>query len=50
MPPTVSIAAKKKVDAESIKEQQRTEYLNFQKEIFSWLLKRKMKCQDWLMV
>jgi len=25
MPPTVSIAAKKKVDAESIKEQQRTE-------------------------
>jgi hypothetical protein len=34
MPPTVSIAAKKKVDAESIKEQQRTEYLNFRKSFF----------------
>lgn len=45
MPPTVSIAAKRKVDAEAIKEQQKTESLNFQKEIYSWLLKRKMKGQ-----
>ena len=45
MPPTVSIGAKKKVDVESTKEQQRTESLNFEKEMFSWLLKRKMKGQ-----
>lgn len=43
VPPTVSIAANKKTDAEAIKEQQRTESLNFQKEIFSWMLKRKMQ-------
>lgn len=43
IPPTVSIAARKKVDAEAIKEQQRTESLNFQKEMYSWLLKRKMQ-------
>jgi hypothetical protein len=43
IPPTVSIAASKKVDAESIKEQQKTESLNFQKEMFSWMLKRKMQ-------
>jgi len=43
IPPTVSIAAGKKTDAEAIKEQQRTESLNFQKEIFSWMLKRKMQ-------
>lgn len=43
VPPTVSIAAGKKTDAEAIKEQQRTESLNFQKEIFSWMLKRKMQ-------
>lgn len=41
--PVVSIAANKKVDAESMKEQQRTEAYNFQKEIYSWLLKRKMQ-------
>ena len=35
----------RKVDAEAIKEQQKTESLNFQKEIYSWLLKRKMKGQ-----
>src|SRR5690606_23158835 len=32
---------KKNVDAESLKEQQRTEAINFQKEMYSWLLKRK---------
>lgn len=43
LPPSVSIAANKKVDAEAIKEQQRTESLNFQKEMYSWMLKRKMQ-------
>jgi len=43
VPPSVSIAARKKVDAEALKEQQRTESLNFQNEIYSWLLKRKMQ-------
>ena len=43
LPPTVSIAAKKKADPESIKEQQKTESLNFQNEMYSWMLKRKMK-------
>jgi hypothetical protein len=43
LPPNVSIAARKKVDAEALKEQQKTESLNFQKEIYAWLLKRKMQ-------
>ena len=43
VPPTVSIAANKKVDAESLKEQQKTESLNFQKEMYAWMLKRKMQ-------
>lgn len=43
LPPTVSIAASKKVDAEAIKQQQKTESLNFQKEIYAWMLKRKMQ-------
>jgi hypothetical protein len=43
IPPTVSIAANKKVSAESLKEQQKTESINFQKEMYSWLLKRKMQ-------
>ena len=42
-PPKVSIAATKKIDAESLKEQQKTESTNFQKEMYSWLLKRKMQ-------
>lgn len=41
LPPLVAISAKKNVDAESLKEQQRTEAINFQKEMYSWLLKRK---------
>jgi hypothetical protein len=45
LPPTVSIAAKRKTDAEAIKEQQKTESLNFQKEMYAWLLKRQMKGQ-----
>lgn len=43
IPPTISIAARKKVNAEAIIEQQKTESLNFQKEIYSWMLKRKMQ-------
>ncbi|QQS28827.1 MAG: hypothetical protein IPM47_18600 [Sphingobacteriales bacterium] len=43
VPPTVSIAANKKVDGEAMKEQQKTESLNFQKEMHSWLLRRKMQ-------
>lgn len=43
IPPTVSIAASKKVDAGSLIEQQKTESINFQKEMYSWMLKRKMQ-------
>lgn len=43
LPPKVSIAANKKIDAEAMKEQQRTESVNFQKEMYSWMLKRKMQ-------
>lgn len=43
IPPSVSIAANKKIDAESMKEQQKTESVNFQKEMYSWMLKRKMQ-------
>ena len=43
IPPTVSIAANKKINAESMKEQQRTESINFQNEMYSWMLKRKMQ-------
>lgn len=43
LPPTVSIAASKKVDAEALKEQQKTESINFQEEMYSWMLKRKMQ-------
>jgi PBP1b-binding outer membrane lipoprotein LpoB len=43
IPPTVSIAAKKKFDAEAMKEQAKTESINFQNEMYSWMLKRKMQ-------
>jgi hypothetical protein len=43
LPPVVSIAANKKITAEAMKEQQKTESLNFQKEMYAWLLKRKMQ-------
>jgi hypothetical protein len=42
-PPNVSIAARKKVDGAAIIEQQRTESVNFQREMYSWMLKRKMQ-------
>ena len=43
IPPTVSITAKKNMNAEAMKEQQKTESINFQKEIYSWMLQRKMQ-------
>jgi len=43
IPPSVSIAASKRIDAQSMKEQQKTESINFQKEMYSWMLKRKMQ-------
>jgi hypothetical protein len=43
VPPTVSIAPNKKIDGAALIEQQRTESFNFQKEMYSWLLKRKMQ-------
>lgn len=43
VPPVVSIAASKKVDGDALIEQQRTESMNFQREMYSWMLKRKMK-------
>lgn len=43
IPPTVSIAARKKVDAAALIEQQKTESINFQREMYSWMLKRKMQ-------
>ena len=43
IPPTVSIAANKKIDPESIIEQQKTESINIQREMYSWMLKRKMQ-------
>ena len=41
VPPNVSIAAAKKIDGNALIEQQKTESLNFQREMYSWLLKRK---------
>jgi hypothetical protein len=43
IPPTISIAANRKIEAEAMIEQQRTESLNFQNEIYSWMLRRKMQ-------
>jgi hypothetical protein len=43
IPPTVSIAAKKNIDAEAMKEQQNTESISIQKEMYSWILQRKMQ-------
>lgn len=41
LPPKVTIAPQKKVDAAALLEQQKAESANFQKETHSWLLKRK---------
>jgi hypothetical protein len=43
IPPKVSIAARKKVDGDALIEQQKTESVNFQREMYSWMLKRKMQ-------
>jgi hypothetical protein len=43
LPPKVSIPAKRKVEAEAIKEQQRTQSEVFQKEMYAWFAKRKMQ-------
>lgn len=42
-PPKVSIAPRKNVDAAALIEQQKTESVNFQREMYSWMLKRKMQ-------
>ena len=42
-PPNVSIAPRKNVDGAALIEQQRTESVNFQREMYSWMLKRKMQ-------
>jgi len=42
-PPKVSIAARKNIDGAALIEQQKTESANFQREMYSWMLKRKMQ-------
>ena len=42
-PPKVSIAPRKNIDANALIERQKTESVNFQKEMYSWMLKRKMQ-------
>jgi hypothetical protein len=41
--PSVSIAAGRKIEAFALIEQQKTEAINFQNEMYAWLLKRKMQ-------
>lgn len=43
VPPTISIAGSRNMFAEVMKEQQRTESLSIQREMYAWILKRKMK-------
>jgi len=43
IPPRVSIAPTKKIQGDAIIEQQKGESLNFQREMYAWLLKRKMQ-------
>jgi len=43
VPPKVSIAPRKNIDGNALVEQQRTESINFQKEMYGWMLKRKMQ-------
>ena len=43
VPPKVSIAAKRNIDGLAQIEQQKTESVNFQREMYSWMLKRKMQ-------
>lgn len=42
-PPSVSIAVRKNIDGTALIEQQKTESVNFQREMYSWILKRKMQ-------
>ena len=42
-PPKVAIAARKNIDGNALIEQQKTESVNFQREMYSWMLKRKMQ-------
>jgi hypothetical protein len=42
IPPKVSIAARKKIDGTALIEQQKAESINFQREMYSWMLKRKI--------
>jgi hypothetical protein len=41
--PKVSIAASRKIETGALIEQQKTEAINFQNEMYAWLLKRKMQ-------
>ncbi len=43
MPPKVAIAAQKKVSSEALIEQQKAESINFQNEMYAWMLKRKQQ-------
>jgi hypothetical protein len=42
-PPKVAIAARRNIDGVALIEQQKTESVNFQREMYSWMLKRKMQ-------
>jgi hypothetical protein len=42
-PPKVAIAARKNIDGTALIEQQQTESVNFQREMYSWMLRRKMQ-------
>jgi hypothetical protein len=42
-PPKISIAPRKNVDGAALIEQQKTESVNIQREMYSWMLKRKMQ-------
>jgi hypothetical protein len=42
-PPKISIAPRKNVDGAALIEQQKTESVNFQREMYSWMLKGKMQ-------
>jgi hypothetical protein len=42
-PPKVAIAARKNIDGNALIEQQKTESINFQREMYSWMLRRKMQ-------
>jgi len=43
VPPKVAIEARRKIDGTALIEQQKTESMNFQREMYSWMLKRKMQ-------